>query len=250
MFAVAVVALPLLLANGCTEKLPTEGEVIESIGSPDDPISPVTQGQYWGDRVVSEAFYALSQSRSGGSNVSYHGNAMSDWNYVESDRDADQRVSYQIGGCENRGDAGGVRRLRDWNGQYKYCHQGGICKYFINLILYRSSYGWGGGRHLYLPSGYGYATGSVNVAQPGWVIQRPYRENPDGSVAQWQHTALVVERLSYGLDVIDSNMIAPNTIARHSITWQDLATQGYKSFNPWSDPVNTIPQNGPRTRCY
>lgn len=198
-------------------------------------------GQYWGNNVVSEAFYSLNLYRTGSSNVIYHNLVMSDWNYVESDRNADKRVSWWIGGCGNRGGAGGTVTFRDWNGGYDVCHRGGYCKYFVNLVLYRSSYGWGGGQHLVLPSGYSYATGSVYAAQPGWVLQ-----------SSAPHTAIVVRVMPGGLDVVDSNSTGGNgnfAISRHEISWSTLNANGYRAYNPWANPT-LIPEAGPTTPCF
>ncbi len=212
-----------------------------STGTRDQQL-PMAAAQYWGDRIVSEAFYALNQSRTGGSNVSYHGCAMSDWNYVESDVAADQRVSWWLT-CVNRGGAGGTLTMYDWNGQPKVCHKGGYCRYFANLVLYRSSYGWGGNLHLVLPrAGTGYATRSVRDAQAGWVLQ--------GSGANL-HTAIVVAVSSGGLSVVDANYIGGNgkfLIARHYYSWADLSALGYKAYCPWENPT-LISRSGDRLSC-
>lgn len=205
---------------------------------------PTLDGQYWGDRVVSEAFFALNQYRTGTSNVIYHGLAMSDWNYIESDRTADERISEYIGGCGNRGGAGGYALLEDWDRQLDACHKGGYCRYFVDLVLYRSSYGWGGGQHLVIDrSGTNYATESTRSAQKGWVIQANGRYGP--------HTAIVVVVYPGGLDVVDSNWTGGNgnfLISRHFFSWSTLDDWGFKAYNPWANPRLITDQ--PRTRCY
>ena len=239
LFGVVVLTLGLCILSGCSGDK-DEGTSLEPVVG-EGGGNPVPLGQYWGNRIVSEAFYSLNQSRTGGSNVSYHGWAMSDWNYVESDRDADKRISWYIGGCGNRGGAGGTVSLQDYNSTWKTCHKGGYCKYFVDLVLYRSSYGWGGNKHLVLPSGTSYATRSVYDAQPGWVLQ-----------SSMPHSGIVVARYGGGLDVIDSNWVGGDgnyAISRHFMSWSELISKGFKAYNPWASPV-LISRSGSRTQCY
>lgn len=211
-----------------------------------DTEPPTLDGQYWGDRIVSEAFYALSRNRTGGSNVTHCGNAMSDWPYVESDRVADERISEYIDGddCGNRGGAGGSTSLKDCDDSYDTCFKGGYCRYFVDLVLYRSSYGWGGGQHLVVDrSGTSYATESTRSAQKGWVIQANGRYGP--------HTAIVVYVYPGGLDVVDSNWTGGDgnfLISRHFMSWGTLDSWGFKAYNPWADPK--LITDTPRRRCY
>jgi len=201
----------------------------------------------WYNNIVSEAFFALNQYRTGSSNVTYHGWAMSDWAYVESDRDADKRISWYIGGCVNRGQAGSYRWMRDWDGTQKKCRKGGYCRYFVNLVLYRCSYGWGGGKHLVLPrSGTSYANRNIRDARRGWVIQANGSHGP--------HTAIVVEVYPGGLDVVDSNWVGSEgtyryLISRHFMSWSKLNAWGFKAYDPVSGRV-LISQSGSRTRCF
>ncbi len=113
----------------------------------------------------------------------------------------------------------------DWNYMGLGIGNGGQCKTFASTIVNRAT----GGRYT-LPSGYDYAKGSIDNARPGDVIQRS---------TTWgtQHTAIVYQVLArdqYGhvtlMDVIDSNFIASNTIARHK-----LPMWGYElyQFNVW-----------------
>lgn len=176
-----------------------------------------TYGGDWSNNIVSEAFYALSQSRSGGSGRSYYwggnNNAMGDWNYVNggSDNGALNNVGRYIG-WSNAG-----TYWNTWNGYWR----GGYCKFFVDLVLYRSSYGIGNRYHLILPGGgYDYSRYmtpySVSQARPGWVIQR----------ISSPHSAIVVANLPNGLDVIDSNYIGGDgsfVISRHPLTWSQLA---------------------------
>lgn len=234
-------------SNPITSAVTPTDNTVNPVGSAEgrkDQMQPAAAAQYWGDRILSEAFYALNQSRTGRSNVTYQGWYMGDWNYVESDVAADLRVSYHIGGCENRGGARGTATMRESNGTYKVCHKGGYCRYFANLVLYRSSYGWGGGQHLVLPSsGTAYATRAVSEAQVGWVLQ--------GSGSNL-HTAIVVAVTGSGLDVVDANYIGGNgtfLIARHFYTWAKLQTLGYRAYCPWENP-KLISQSGTTTRCF
>ncbi len=185
-------------------------------------------GPDWSNNVKSEAFYTLDIYRGGSSLCVYQGMAMSDWvqrfgyTYPRSDGSALDIVSRYIG-AGNVGNIDGT-----WNG----CPAlGGYCKFFVDLVLYRSSYGIGSGWHLVLPPGTDpsnftpYMPGhDVHEAQAGWVLQR------GGSTP---HTALVAANLGSGLDLIDSNNVAYNgsfVIARHYFTWAQLSA--YTAFHP------------------
>ncbi len=114
----------------------------------------------WTKYVLSEARYALCQNRSGSSSKFLNDQPMGDWNYTTggSDNWAFSKVSKDYGGAT--GTVG--------MGTYGY---GGWCKFFVSLVLFRSSYGLGNSNHLYLPTGYGYAGTDIANAGPGWVIQ-------------------------------------------------------------------------------
>lgn len=255
VLAMVPCTLATLVLSGCGE----EGRVVEPVvtvqpaDSPSEARSttgpPEPLAQYWGDRIQSEAFYALDQSRRGTSSSVYQGYAMSDWNYVESDSNADKRVAYYVGGCGNRGDAGGVTMMGGVP-----CHRGGFCFYFAQLILYRSSYGWGGGQHLVLPRSLQgtYDLGvDVHNAQVGWVLQK----TPTSP-----HTAIVVAVYSYGLDVVDANYVGSYydserhvwvyrfLIARHLFTWSQLG--GYRAVNPWANPTLIYDDPTQYSRCF
>lgn len=205
------------------------GDQPEDLGEPRLNIDDTTpRSHYWGDRIVSEAFYALSQSRSGGSGQTYNGLAMGDWDYPHSDSYALTRMTNYIG-------AGNVGPLSLWKDKYR---QGGWCKFFANLILYRSSYGYGNDWHLVVPGGgYTYATRSTREAQLGWVLQS----------ATVPHTAVVVAVYGAGLDVVDSNyigsyrddktkqMVYSYALGRHMLSWSELDQKSYKSYCPWVD---------------
>lgn len=241
-----VLAAGTLIMNGCNQKRSQEitgpslpdalSQQVEPQArdtsaqvptSPDREKSKVPDasiaGYYWGNYVVSEAYYSLNRYRTGTSTKSWQGLAMSDWDYVASDPYADNRVAAYVGSA-NRGITG--------LGCYGF-NRGGYCKYFANLVLYRSSYGYPGG-HVVLPHGYTYAWRSIYQAQPGWVIQR-------GGTSP--HTAIVVANLGWGLDVIDANWIYPYPcsgggafyIARHAMSWSQLS--GFGAYSPWENPV-------------
>ncbi len=193
--------------------------------------SPSTSavGPAWEANIVSEAFYALSQSRSGGSSKTYQGYAMSDWPYpLQGDCcDALTKVTVHTYGS-NCPPCRGPLGL--WAGQYQQC---GWCKFFVNLVLYRSSYGYPGG-HIVLRTGYYWNPGyDVRNAQPGWIIQA---DGPSGP-----HTAIVVANLGWGLDVIDANwvgtyrnssgvMVYSYAIARHPMSWSTLSAWGFRAY--------------------
>ncbi len=183
-------------------------------------ISPMaTYGGDWSNNVLSEAFYTLDLYRTGSSTCAYNGMAMSDWvqrfgyTYPRSDAGALANVSAVIGSA-NVGVIDGT-----WNG----CPaRGGYCKFFVDLVLYRSSYGIGNGYHLILPGGTYYYGGYMtpydpHQAQPGWVIQR---------AGSHPHSAIVAANLGWGLDLIDSNYVGGDgnfVIARHAMSWGDLS---------------------------
>lgn len=174
----------------------------------------------WTSYVWSELAYSLNRNRTGFSTVSWKGYAMSDWAYTSSDQWAYTQVSEYMGGSVG---TTGMIRLQYTNPPWSWIERGGWCKFFANLILFRSSYGIGGGYHLVLPSGYSYATEDVRNARKGWVIQNP----------SIPHTAMVAENLGWGLDLIDANWVGGNGnyyIARHSMSWSQLA--GFKAYKP------------------
>jgi len=186
-------------------------------------------GPAWENNIVSEAFYALSQRRDGHSNKAYWNGreslAMGDWPYPyrgDCCNALGKVTRYMYGSCTScRGPLG------TWHGY----QQGGWCKFFVNLVLYRSSYGYPNG-HLVLPRSTYIYNNPHNYweAEPGWIIQS----------ATLPHTAIVVQRLSNGLDVIDSNWVGTYwnghqwvysyVIARHRITWTKLRKANFKAY--------------------
>ena len=205
---------------------PANSDSISTKGGQIDPtalgIVPSSESTYQGDwsaYILSEAFYALSQARNGTSTISINGLALGNWNYVTSD----QWAYNQVAAVNGYVGSVGTTQLAGSVPAYAWIGQGGWCKYFASLVLFRSSYGIGGGYHLVLPSGYNYATQPVTSARPGWVIQN------STSI----HTAVVVANLGGGLDVIDANYIGGNgkyCIARHPFSWAQLS--GYKAYRP------------------
>lgn len=224
----------------------TDGGSGEPVELPED--APELLGKYWGDKIVSEAYYTLSQTRSGGSTKSYKDTrgrtwTMSDWNWAQTDREADGHVSNYIG-CKNKDEDGRAScdYYRGKTGSMDGYYRGGECKFFVNMVLYRSSYGWGNREHLVTPHWYNYANRDVRDAEVGWVIQK----------STSPHTAIVVYKYAGGLDVVDSNYIGQDRghehwIARHLMTWSELG--GYKAWCPWEDP-EILSESAPTSRCY
>jgi hypothetical protein len=176
-------------------------------------------GPAWENNIVSEAFYALSRSRSGGSSKAYNGCAMSDWPYPHQGDccNALAKVKSYFGAWPGE--------LGLWKGYYQ---QGGVCKFFVDLVAYRSSYGYPGG-HLFLPTGYSWnPSHSVREARAGWIIQANGSYGP--------HTAIVVAVFSDGLDVVDCNWIGSSggvysyAIARHKLAWSTLDAWGFRAY--------------------
>lgn len=109
--------------------------------------------------------------------------------------------------------------------------RGGQCKYFANLILYRS-----GADQSILAS---YDT--MNTAPPEQKGDPAFAKQGDvlftlreGSNNNILHTAIVVELKPDGLDLIDSNYVSDNNtpnrevISRHFLTWAYLSSHTYK----------------------
>lgn len=185
-------------------------------------------GPAWEANLLSEAKYALSQSRSGYSNLIYRPSQyisyyMSDWAYPTQGDCCDAlgtvtKLMYGSTTSPSRG------ALGKWLGLYQ---QGGECKFFVNLVLYRSSYGFPGG-HLKLPGGGVYTYKNPQNwrnAQPGYILQS----------ASMPHTAIVVANYGSGLTVIDANWVGGRgsyAIARHNLSAADLDANGYSSYRP------------------
>ncbi|MFA5107177.1 MAG: hypothetical protein WC497_02505 [Patescibacteria group bacterium] len=169
---------------------------------PPNGIFPIPQSQLpeqWEYAVYREICYALSRDH-------YNNN---DWGA------SDEIICND--GCWFAG---------DWNYRGLGVGIGGQCKSFGSTIVSRAT-----GGIVTLPSGYAYATRSINVVRPGQVIQR---SNAGGRIP---HTAIVfqvMERDGVGhptrLDVIDSNFIESNRITRHVLPmWGHILSQ----YNVW-----------------
>lgn len=166
-----------------------------------------------------EMRYALSRRVDGTSGLTYQGKYMGDWNYVTGGTD---NWAFDKKRAEYSGGTGTVGF-----GPYG---RGGWCKFFVDLLLFRSSYGLGNGYHLYLPGGYTYATVNPRYAAPGWVLQ-----------STMPHTALV-DAPHYnsagqhdGWWVIDANWVGGNGqfyISRHFFTFTDLDANSFKAWKP------------------
>lgn len=181
--------------------------------------------------ILSEARYALSQSRSGTSTRTYNGYYMGDWNWPTggSDNWAFEKVK------KDYASAIGTVGM----GTYEY---GGWCKFFVSLALFRSSYGLGNNNHLYLPAGYTYADTDPKYAGPGWVLQ-----------STMPHTAIIdsphynANGVQDGWWVIDSNWIGTTSykdasgvwqsnysywVGKHWMSFSTLSTKGFKAWKP------------------
>lgn len=176
--------------------------------------------------AVLECFKALRPSHDGSSNKFINGNAVSDWNYLYDDYSAYITVknfsvykpcyasdwAFTNEGCYY-GHPESSFYSDPWNYGYGYfggtanpVGRGGQCKFFANLVLYKS------GSHTAAFPSYAdmWSNGetNLNTVKEGDVIIK-YTGTSSGN-----HTAIVVEiKRNYygqitGLDVIDSNYIS------------------------------------------
>ncbi len=209
--------------NKMTEPTATDVQAVTDTSHVQKPVATpdaTYTGVDWSNNVFSEACYALNVYRTGSSTIVYKGIHLGDWDYVRSDNTALNVMTSYIGGTVNRGSI---------DGTYGGGHLGGYCKFFVDLVLYRSSYGIGNGWHLVLPGGgydySGYMTPcDITQAKTGWVIQH---------LSPGEHSAIVAANLGWGLDLIDSNNVDRNgtfVIARHSFAWNQLG--GYTAYKP------------------
>jgi len=205
--------------------------------------------------VVLECFYALRPSHDGGCDKTittpYGTWCVSSWNYLNSDPNmyltvrniysCDSSVWTTSGDgspCHNYNSPVSFWMNYGYNyGDYGSYGRGGQCKYFANLILYRS--------------------GSYQKASPAYsdIINNPldYETNMqnakegdvlvtlnEGSANNIPHTAIVVEikksgTTVTGLDVIDSNYVSDingvagrEVISRHLLSIATLQQRSYK----------------------
>jgi hypothetical protein len=211
--------------------------------------------------VVLEAFYALRPSHDGSCDKNINGNCASSWNYVDGDQDAYKQLRswYTTKVCDA---SGWVYRKKSETPQYAYCYdqwttdgfhydsfysnihsygystwygshgnvgRGGQCKFFANLILYRS------GSHTKQFPSYSDMAGNsekdLTKAVEGDILFNPKTS---------KHTAVVVEikRDNHGkvtgLDVIDSNFVSDKgselnreVIVRHLFQLSDPKMKNY-----------------------
>ncbi len=234
----AILALMLVVAGCGLDKTVTEPDVAtQTTAQPDVIEKPGVQPSAvtsWNSPpyILSEARYTLNPSRSGTSTLTYNGQYMGDWNWATggSDNGAFQKVSADYGGATG---TVGFNRFE----------QGGWCKFFVSLVLYRCSYGIGNNNHLYLPSGYTYADTDPKYAGPGWVLQ-----------STMPHTAIIdsphynPSGIQDGWWVIDSNWIGTTAIkdrygkvvgynysywvGRHFMSFDVLKSKGFKAWRP------------------
>lgn len=196
--------------------------------------------------VVLEAFYALRPSYDGGSDKTINGNGVSNWNYLNSDPSAYEVVKGWYGGWSSEW----INFYNDpasygygtFGGDYGDVGRGGQCKYFADLILYRSGSDQGG-----FPL-YSYMWSETETdmteAKEGDVIL-----TYDNGVGR--HVAIVVEIKRdgngqvTGLDVIDSNFISDEgstwhreVIGRHlfSISYLNQYYRIYTGTDYYEEP--------------
>jgi len=169
--------------------------------------------------VVLECYYALRPYCSSAPYKSIFGNAVSEWNYLCSDLNAYRVLKGWYGTAYSS-----VWSLfyidPPWSyGCYNGIGRGGQCRYFANLILYRS-----GVYQRCLPAYTSAGLMQIRFARPGDVIQR---------TSGCRHTAVVVKVLEgiagYSVtrvDVIDSNFVGGDgqeIIGMHQIGGTDLS---------------------------
>lgn len=198
--------------------------------------------------VVLEAFYALRPSHDGSCDKFIGGNCVSSWNYLYNDYSAYSTMKSWYG-CNSSvwtfsGDGSGCSYPAAptsfysnvaYYGYYGTYGRGGQCKYFANLILYRS-----GSDQRFMPSYanmWGNTESDLTRAVPGDIL-----------FANGFHTAIVVEikRTSgvvTGLDVIDANFVSDSgsnreVIGRHEFKISQI--QGtyriWKGVSYYSEP--------------
>ena len=204
--------------------------------------------------VVLETFYALRPSYDGGCDKTIGGNCVSSWNYLNNDYSAYNIVKSWYGcsfaslwkvsgdGCGSGWPASFFNNVAAYGygtfgGWYGSVGRGGQCKYFANLILYRS------GSHPYQLPTYAtmwdYGNGverNFALAVPGDILT----SNP----AFAPHTAIVVEIKPNGLDVIDANFVSDagsnrEVIGRHLMLFTDLDGDAFgiwKGISYYNEP--------------
>lgn len=187
--------------------------------------------------VVLECFYALRPSYDGSCDKTINGNCVSNWNYINTDPNAYITVLGWYGCLSSNwtksGDGSDCYNnnypVSFWTsyayyyGYYNSYGRGGQCKYFANLILYRSE--------------------SYQIALPSYSVMAQNAESNLSKAIQGDilfstsvpHTAIVVELKPTGLDVVDTNYVTDGgsnqeIIGRHLLTWSQLSANNYKIY--------------------
>lgn len=194
--------------------------------------------------VVLECFYALRSSADGSCDKTINGNCVSNWDYLNRDTYAYGVVkgwySCYSSDWTSTGDGSGCYNnyypvsffsnvssysYGTHGGSYGNVGRGGQCKYFANLILYRSE--------------------SDQRAFPTYSTMSGNAESNLSKAVQGDvlfsttvpHTAIIVELKTDGLDVIDANYVTDisgtpsrEVIGRHLIPWSTLSANGYKIY--------------------
>lgn len=190
--------------------------------------------------VVLEAFYALRPSHDGSCDKTINGNCVSNWNYLYNDPTAYTTMKNYYGCLSSvwttYNDGSGCANNNAWvsfwanpgsygygtfGGGYGSIGRGGQCRYFANLLTWRS--GSSGQIFPGYSSMWNYGNGverNFAYAVPGDILT----SNP----AFPPHTAIVVEIKTDGLDVIDANWLTDNNtsnrevIGRHLMKFTDI----------------------------
>lgn len=230
----AVVALGIIAAACSRLAEDTVGVKVnpqDSTASQITKPSPSPSRLHWDPRtaIKLECFFALNQGYWGGSNQSYAGYVTSDWSYLANDPNAYSVVKGwypPVNGVyfssewtrlppnfyTNMGVYSRSKYNRYGNDQGFILSHGGQCKYFANLILYRSG--------IYQQKIPRYGSNSAGY--------RHYSRIRVGDVIEttWAngHTAIVV-KINAGVegssvtdvDIVDSNFIGDEVIGRHRI---------------------------------
>lgn len=211
--------------------------------------------------VVLEAFYALRPSHDGGCDKTINGNCVSNWNYLNNDPSAYGVVKGWYG-CYSSvwttsGDGSGCANNNypisfynnpasygygTFGGSYGNIGRGGQCKYFANLILYRS--GSDQGTFPTYSNMWANTETDMTKAKEGDVILT-YNNGITN------HVAIVVEIKKdgngqvTGLDVIDANFVSDisgtmnrEVIGRHlfSISYLNQYYRIYKGTSYYGEP--------------
>jgi hypothetical protein len=186
------------------------------------------------NKVVQEAYFALSFAANGTSHQTINGNYAGSWNWLDSDYNAYRKVASWYG-CNASdwavpGDGSGCypydRYVSFYSNPSGYGYssigspyalfgRGGQCVYFANLVVYRS--GVYTGSFGLLRDMWNVGNPNMHQVQFGDVIQR--FDDPSGAI---NHVAIVVAVYTTAgsvtsVDVIDSNWVSDSGAANHEI---------------------------------